>query len=87
MEKNKENKEKWLNEFGLLIWKHKTNKRLFLHRYYYWVDRVTLIDEDSDSGRQIIQDFKHSTFNYLPWELISKEEEQKVKNSYIEIYK
>ena len=41
-----------LNEHGLLVFKHKTNKRLFLQKTYRWVDRLILLDETE--GRQII---------------------------------
>jgi hypothetical protein len=79
-----ENKENWLTEFGLLVWKHKTHKGLFLHRHYHWVDRVTLVDEAN--GRRVVDSFKHSTFDYSAWELITKEEDSKVKDNYTEIY-
>ncbi len=54
-----------LNEYGMRVWKHKTNKRLFLQQSYSWVDRLTLIDETE--GRQIIMDFKVSTFDFYAW--------------------
>lgn len=79
-----ENKENWLNEYGLLVWKHKTNKRLFLERCYYWVDRVTLLDETE--GRQFVDDFKHSTFDYSAWELMTKNEYDLVERKFREIY-
>ncbi len=74
-----------LNQFGLRVWKHKTNKRLFLQKSYSWVDRLTLIDETE--GRQIIMDFKASDFDYDVWTPMSKEEFDSVKSKYKEIYK
>lgn len=74
-----------LNEYGMRVWKHKTNKRLFLQQSYSWVDRLTLIDETE--GRQIIIDFKVSTFDFYAWTPMSKEEYDSVKSVYKEIYK
>ena len=73
-----------LDEFGKRVWKHKTNKRLFLEQSYYWVDRLTLIDETE--GRDIVMDFKASTFNFYTWESMTKQEFDSVKSKYIEIY-
>lgn len=73
-----------LNEFGLRVWKHKTNKRLFLQQSYRWVDRLTLIDETE--GRQLVDEFKASTFDYSAWTAMTKEEETMVKNKYRDIF-
>jgi hypothetical protein len=72
-----------LNEHGLLVFKHKTNKRLFLQRSYRCVDRLTLIDETE--GRQIIDEFKFSTFDLSAWSSITKEEYDRVESNYKEI--
>jgi hypothetical protein len=74
-----------LNEYGLLVFKHKTNKRLFLQRSYRWVDRLTLIDETE--GRQIIDEFKFSTFDLSAWSPLTKDEYDNVKSNYKEIWK
>ena len=74
-----------LNEYGLLVFKHKTNKKLFLHRSYRWVDSLMLIEESED--RNIIMSFKYSTFDFYAWEPITKEEYNKVHNNFTEIYK
>lgn len=74
-----------LNEFGLRVWKHKTNKRLFLHQSYRWKDDVLLIDETE--GRQIIDYFKASTFDYDAWEPMTQEEYNSVVSYYKEIWK
>ena len=74
-----------LNEHGLLVFKHKTNKRLFLQRSYRWVDKLTLIDETEEG--QIIDHFKFSTFDFSAWSPISKEEYNIVKSNYKEIWK
>jgi len=73
-----------LNEHGLLVFKHKTNKRLFLQKSYSWVDNLILIDETED--RQIIDTYRFSTYDLSAWELITKEEYSKVKSKYLEIY-
>jgi hypothetical protein len=73
-----------LNEFGLRVWKHKTNKRLFLQQSYSWKDDLVLLDETE--GRQIVDSFKASTFDYSAWTPMSKEEFNTVKSSYKEIY-
>ena len=74
-----------LNEFGLRVWKHKTNKRLFLQQSYRWKDDVLLIDETE--GRQIIDYFKASTFDYDTWEPMTQEEFNSVVSYYKEIWK
>jgi hypothetical protein len=48
-----------LNEYGLKVWKHKTNKRLFLQQSYRWKDNLLLLDETE--GRQIVDTFIAST--------------------------
>lgn len=73
-----------LNENGLAVWKHKTNKRLFLQQSYRWKDSLFLLDETE--GRQIVDSFKASTFNYDAWEPMTTEEYSKVKRKFIEIY-
>lgn len=73
-----------LNEFGKKVWKHKTNKRLFLQQSYSWVDRLSLLDETE--GRQIIMSFKASTFDYGSWEPMTIEEYKSVKSKFKEIY-
>ncbi len=73
-----------LNEHGLRVWKHKTNKRLFLEQTYSWVDRLTLLDETEE--RQHVMSFKASTFDYNAWEPMTQEEYDSVKACYKEIY-
>lgn len=73
-----------LNQFGLSVWKHKTNKRLFLEQSYRWKDNLVLLDETE--GRQIVDSFKASTFDYSAWEPMTTEEYEKVISNYKEIY-
>jgi hypothetical protein len=73
-----------LNEFGKRVWKHKTNKRLFLEQSYDWVDRIVLIDETE--SRDLVMDFKKSTFDFYAWEPMTQVEYNKVINKYREIY-
>jgi hypothetical protein len=77
-------KDNWLNEHGLLVWKHKTNKNLFLQRSYHWVDRITMLDESI--GRKIVDDQKYSTFDFTDWELMTMTEYTSVKSNFKEIY-
>lgn len=80
----KKNKEIELNEHGLLVFKHKTNQRLFLQRSYRWVDRLTLIDETD--GRLVIDSYKYSTYDFESWEPMTVEEYSRVKRNFKEIY-
>jgi len=73
-----------LNEHGLLVFKHKTNKRLFLEKSYRWADVLILIDETEE--RQIIMSFEFASFNFSAWEPVTVEEYSKVKQKYTEIY-
>jgi hypothetical protein len=73
-----------LNEFGLLLFKHKTNKRLFLVKSYRWVDQLTLLDETE--SRQIIDTYKFSTYNLSAWSPVTKEEYAKVEEKFRDIY-
>lgn len=74
-----------LNEFGLRVWKHKTNKRLFLEQSYHWVDRLTMIDETET--RNVVMEFKCSTFDFYAWSPMTLEEYNSVKSQYKEIWK
>jgi hypothetical protein len=73
-----------LNEHGLRVWKHKTNKRLFLEQSYSWVDRLNLLDETEE--RQHVMSFKASTFDYNAWEPMTPEEYKLVTRNYKDIY-
>ena len=77
-------KEIELTEYGKLVFKHKTNKRLFLERTYRWIDNMVLLDETE--SRQIIDSFKYSTFDFGAWTPMTKEEYDSVKACYKEIY-
>ena len=74
-----------LNETGLQVWKHKTNKRLFLEKSYRWSKSIVLIDETD--GRQVIDSFVFDSFNFSAWELVTIEESKKIKNRYRDIYR
>lgn len=73
-----------LNQFGKRVWKHKTNKRLFLEQSYSWKEHVFLLDETE--GRQVIDNFDLDTFNFDAWTLMSRDEFNSVKSYYKEIY-
>ena len=73
-----------LDEYGLSVWKHKTNKRLFLEKSYRWVDSISLIDETE--GRQHIDSYKASTYDFGAWTPMTAEEFGKVKSNFKEIY-
>lgn len=78
-------KEHKLNDFGLKVWKHKTNKRLFLQQSYEWVDKLILLDETED--RQIIDSYVASTYDFSAWTPMTKEEYNKVELKFRDIYK
>jgi len=78
------NMENELNDYGLLVFKHKTNKNIFLQRSFKWIDRITMIDEAE--GRQIIDTFKFSEFDLSSWEAVTREEYSKAKKSFKEMY-
>lgn len=40
-----DNEKYWENEWGSRYWLSKTKPHLYAHRSYYWVDRVSFIDE------------------------------------------
>jgi hypothetical protein len=73
-----------VNEFGRRVWKHKTNKRLFLDQSFIWVDRLVLLDETEE--RQVVDQYKASTYDYSAWEPMTKQEYDSVKSKYKEIY-
>lgn len=73
-----------LNEYGMRVWKHKTNKRLFLQQSYRWKDSLTLLDETED--RQIIDRFVASTFDFSVWEPMTQQEYDSVKSKYREVW-
>lgn len=76
--------EYYLNDYGKVVFRHYCNKKLFLHRPYYWQDRIIMLDESS--GRQHIDSFRFSTFDLGAWEPVTKEQAAKVKGSFTEIY-
>lgn len=73
-----------LNEHGMRVWKHKTNKRLFLQQSYRWKDSLSLIDETE--GRQIVDTFQASTYDFSAWTPMTQEEYNSVKLKYREVY-
>lgn len=73
-----------LNEFGEAVWRHKTNKNLFVERSYRWCDRVIVLDETE--GRLVIDDTKFSTFDFSDWIPVSLDEFRKVKQNFKDIY-
>lgn len=77
-----EDEDNWLNEHGLVVVKHKTNKHLFLERSYHWVPRITFLDESD--GRKVIS---FNDINIMDFEgFVTKEEYNKVSRKYHEIY-
>lgn len=73
-----------LDEYGMAVWKHKTNKNLFVQRSYSWCDRVIVLDETTN--RSIVDDTKFSTFDFTDWTPMTKEEYLSVKSNFKEIY-
>ena len=56
-----------------------------MQQSYLWKDHIVLLDEME--GRQIVDTFKASTFDYSAWVPITKEEFYSVKSKFTEIYK
>ena len=73
-----------LNEFGDAVWRHKSNKNLFVERSYRWCDRVIVLDETE--SRRVIDDTKFSTFDFSDWIPVGVEEFKKVKHNFKDIY-
>lgn len=74
-----------LNEFGLAVWRHKTDKELFLERDYEWCDRVVTIREH-DGRREIVDNVPFSDFDLSDWIPVTVEEFRLVKSNYKEIH-
>ena len=74
-----------LNEYGMAVWRHKTNKSLFVERSYNWCDRVIVLNE-SEGHRTVIDDTKFSTYDFSDWSPVTVEEFKKVKNYFKDIH-
>ena len=74
-----------LNEFGKKVWKHKTNKWMFLEQSYVWKEGLTLIEEFEDE-RNVVMTFELKSFDFSSWTPMTKEEFDSVKSQYKEIY-
>jgi len=74
-----------LNEFGKKVWKHKTNKRMFLEQSYVWKERLTLIEEFEEE-RNVVMTFELNNFDFSAWTPMTQEEFNSVKNQYKDIY-
>jgi hypothetical protein len=74
-----------LDEFGKKVWKHKTNKRLFLEQAYIWKERLILIEEFEDE-RNGVMTFELNGFDFSAWTPMTKKEYDSVKSQYKEIY-
>ena len=75
-----------LDEFGKKVWKHKTNKRLFLEQSYIWKERLTLIEEFEDE-RNVVMTFELNSFDFSAWTPMTKKEFDSVKSYYKETFK
>jgi hypothetical protein len=73
-----------LNEYGMAVWRQKTDKNLFVERSYEWCDRVIVLNEAE--GRRVINDTEFSTFDFSDWIPVTVEEFKKVKRNFKEIY-
>lgn len=73
-----------LNEHGMAVWRHKTNKNLFVERSYSWCDTVTVLDETE--GRRVMDVGKFSEFDFTDWIPVTVEEFKKVQRNFNEIY-
>mgnify|MGYP001436906370 CR=1 FL=1 len=73
-----------LNEYGDAVWRHKSDKNLFVERSYEWCDRVIVLNETE--GRRVVDDTAYSTFDFTDWIPVTKSEMAKVKANFKEIY-
>ena len=69
---DEEDKTNWLNDYGQLEWRLKTNAKILTSRAYYWVNRVILLDETE--GRRVIGTTKISDMELDKWEPVKPEE-------------
>lgn len=74
-----------LNEFGKRVWKHKSNKKLFLEQAYGWKQNLYLLDETN--GRKITASYDETEVDFLEWEPMTKFEYDLVEYKYCEVYK
>ena len=74
-----------LDEFGKKVWKHKTNKRMFLEQSYNWKERLTLIEEFGDE-RNVVMQFNTAGFDFSAWTPMSQSEFDSIRSYYREIY-
>ena len=74
-----------LNEFGKRVWKHKSNKKLFLEQAYGWKQNLYLLDETN--GRKIAASYDETEVDFLEWEPMTKFEYDLVEYKYCEVYK
>jgi hypothetical protein len=73
-----------LNDNGMSVWCHNTNKNLFAERSYEWVDRLIIIDETEN--RSLVDDVQFSTFDFSEWTPMTLDQYLKVERNYKEIY-
>jgi len=74
-----------LDEFGKRVWKHKTNKRMFLEQTYHWKKTMVLIEEFEDE-RNIVMSLDIEKTDLSSWMPMTKKEFDSVKRNYKEIY-
>ena len=68
----------WLNEYGKLVFQHKTKRKLFAERSYHWVNRLHFIDE-SEGNRSHAGEMKFSEFDSSDWIQITPQEFESLK--------
>jgi type IV secretory pathway VirB4 component len=74
-----------LDEFGKRVWKHKTNKRMFLEQAYHWKKTMILLEEFEEE-RNVVMCLDIETTNLDSWVPMTKKEFESVKRCYKEIY-
>lgn len=73
-----------LDEFGRLAFRHIKNKNIFLHKPFRWINRGVVLDEKE--GRRVLEDKLFTSYNMEEWVPVTKEQDQNVKRTYMEIY-
>ncbi len=78
------NRELWLNNYGMIVFQHKTKRKLFAERSYHWVNRLHFIDE-SEGMRKAAGEMKFSEFDISEWIQITPQEFEAVERFYCEV--
>lgn len=77
-------KDIWLNSFGLVILQKNKNPKIFAERSYSWVSSIVVIDETT-GGRLVKTGLLPHEIKKEDWTPILPEEYKQIKRNYSEI--